>query len=125
MSDPNVTILNRSSKKCNGTWNGRPYELEPGASYSFPRIQAEAFRSQNLVRGSEDPRTGDTISLLGIVGEEDTSPVEQTNLIERWDRSKLPKGMSDVEIVPGRNGIFSGRDVHSGVIAKDSTFVKP
>lgn len=122
-----VTIVNRSSKPCNGTWNGRPYVFEPGVKHQFSRIQADAHKRQNIVMGSEDLRTGDTLSLLAILEDgDDTSPIEQTNHIERWDRAKLPKGLNtdSVEVVPGRTGIFSGRDVQSGPIGKEGSVFK-
>lgn len=120
-----VTVLNRSSKVCEGTWDGRTYQFEPGRKYQFTRLQGDKFKAQNPVMGSEDPRTGNMLYLLAIEEDgDDLTLIDQTDAIEKWDRSLLPPGAKDVNIVPGRNGIYSGRDVHSGVVAKDSAFVK-
>lgn len=100
-----VTLVNRSSKVLKGTWDGRHFDLAPG-QHQFPEIQAVKFKEQNPVMGSEDPYTLQKEYLCGIVEHhDDISPIEQTESLERWNRSKL-MGAKPVEIVKG-NGIYT------------------
>lgn len=100
-----VTLVNRTSKPLKGVWDGRHYTLAPG-QHSFPEIQAMKFKEQNPIMGSEDPYTMQKEYLIGIVEQnDDISPIEQTNSVERWNRSKLV-GAKPVEIVQG-NGLFN------------------
>lgn len=116
-----LTIVNRTSKPLKGTWDGRHYTIQPGES-AFPMVVAEAFKRQNPVMGSEDPRTGYVDYLIAIKDyKEDCSPVEQSDAIERWDRKHIP---GNTEVVAGKTGVFSGRDVQS-TLPLDSKFVKP
>ena len=99
-----VTLVNRSSKPLNGTWDGRQHTIEPG-QHQFPETQALKFKEQNPIMGSEDPYSLQKEYLIGIVEHnDDISPVEQTNSIERWNRSKLI-GAKPVEVVQG-NGLY-------------------
>lgn len=118
-----VTLVNRSSKTLTGTWDGKHYLMEPGR-HSFPEYMAEKFKLQNPVMGSEDPRTLHTDYLMGIVEQnDDISPIEQSDAIEKWDRSKV-KTPTPVEVVPGITGIYSRRDVASEPLPLDSAFTK-
>lgn len=124
MQNELVTIVNRSTKTLTGTWNGRHYLLEGKKSYSFPRVIAEKFRNQNPVMGSEDPRTLQTDYLIAITEDgDDTTPIEQSGAVEKWDRKKLPKSAQNVDVVPGSTGLFSARDVQAN-LPTDSNFVK-
>lgn len=117
-----LTIVNRTSKDLKGTWDGRHVTIPPGES-AWPVMQAEAFKRQNPVMGSEDPRTGWVDYLIGIKDyKEDCSPIEQSDAIERWNRKVINLG--PVEVVPGKTGVFSGRDVSAG-LPLDAKFVKP
>lgn len=110
-----VTLVNRTSKNLTGLWNGRHYTITPGR-HEFPLYKAEKFKLQNPLMGSEDPYTLRVDYLLGIEEEgDDTTPLEQSDAIEKWDRSKLPN--SKVDVVPGRNGIYSARDVATALPA--------
>lgn len=110
-----LTIVNRTTKSLEGIWDGRHYAIPPGRS-AFPVVQAEAFKRQNPVMGSEDPRTGEVQYLIGIEDQfDDCSPLEQSDAIERWDRKNLGPGSQNVEVVAGRNGIYGARDVASGL----------
>lgn len=121
-----VTVVNRTSKNLEGTWDGRHYTIEPGKS-SYPVVQAEAFKRQNPVMGSEDPRTLYTDYLIGIEEQkDDCSPIEQSDSIERWDRKALGKQAQNVDIVPGKTGVYSARDVAASLPPLSSThFDKP
>lgn len=100
-----VTLVNRSSKTLQGTWDGKHYDLAPG-KHSFPEIQAMKFKEQNPVMGSEDPRTLMKEYLMGIVELGDNcEPIEQSAAIELWDRNKLGNA-DDVKVIRG-NGLYS------------------
>lgn len=125
-----VTLVNRTSKPLNALWDGKSYPIAPG-KHSLPRLVAEAAKRQNPLMGSGDPDNQNIDGslrmepLLGIEEDgDDCSPVEQSASIERWDRRKLPKSAQNVEVVAGKNGIFSPRDVQSPQPA-NLAFVKP
>jgi hypothetical protein len=121
-----VTLVNRTSKNLVGTWDGRQYTIEPG-KHSFPAPLAEKFKAQNPIMGSLDPRTGERQSLLGIVEQhDDISPIEQnTEAVELWDRSKMGEALQNVEVVAGKTGLFSAKDLHQEAPKTNSTFVNP
>jgi len=116
-----VTLVNRTSKPLEGTWDGKHYVLAPG-KHAFPEIQAMKFKEQNPLMGSEDPRTLERQSLLGIVENgDDISPIEQTDNIERWDRKKLN---IDGPVTIVTNGGLYSTEKHA-TLPLDSSFVTP
>ena len=129
-----VTFVNRTSKPLVGTWNGLREYIAPG-KHSFPLFQAQAYRRQNPIMGSEDPRTGEMKYLVGIEEEGDdcspltppeATPIDPTTgkpFIERWDRRHLTQARP-TEIVPGDNGIYSVRDVSSTPLPLSTDFTK-
>jgi hypothetical protein len=122
-----VTVFNRSSKPLKGLWNGREYQIPPGES-TFPRIQAEKFRDQNPVMGSEDPFTLEKDYLIAIKEYgHDCSPKEQSTAKERWNRS-LMANAGDVVIIKG-NGRYAPQTDGSLPLTPtgpvDSAFVVP
>jgi len=111
--DP-VTVINRTSKPLEVIWDGRVRNIPLGKS-THEWVVAEKAKEQNVLMGSQDPRTGDIVYLVAIeeLGE-DSSPIEQNpNPRERWNRSYLPGGHEAVQVVQGRSGLFSARDVAS------------
>lgn len=120
-----VTVYNRTSKVVHGTWDGRPYRIEPKKKVSLPRLVAEAIKRQNVLMGSENPYTGDMQFLVAI--EEDNDPnfdLEQSPVVTRMDRKPLGK---NEEVVKGHNGLYSLRDLEPSpsLHAGGSGFVKP
>lgn len=100
-----LTLVNRTSKNLQGTWNGRQYSIAPG-KHEFPEHQALKFKEQNVVMGSENPYTLEKKYLIGIVEyKDDCSPIEQSAAVERIDRSQLPQGDQEYKVVPG-NGLY-------------------
>jgi hypothetical protein len=117
------TVVNRTTKDLNVTWDGKRTRLAPGKN-SLPLIVAEAAKRQNPLMGSLNPFTGLCDYLVGIEEQgDDCSPIEQSTAIEVMDRSKM-KNTRPTEVVPGDNGIYSVRDIAQS-LPLDSTFVKP
>lgn len=123
-----VTIVNRTNKVLHGVWDGKHVDIAPG-KHSFPEKAAIAYRRQNPLMGSLDPRTGDITYMLGI--EEMRDPITPLNLdeappsIEKWDRSKLT-GARPTEVIPGDNGLYQlGRTAGSPALSPNSGFVDP
>lgn len=122
-----VTLVNRTDGVLEGLYDGRTHLIPPGKQ-EIEKFKAIKFVEQNPVMGSEDPRTGRMIYKLGIPElRMDCSPLKPVDLapfkgsIEKWDRTKLA-GARPSEVVPGDNGIYSGRDV-STALPRDSSFV--
>lgn len=114
-----VTIVNRSSKTLEGTWDGKHYEIPPGKS-SFPEIQADAFRRQNPIMGTEDPLTLERQYLIGIVEcGHDCSPIEQSDAL-----TMAKVDMSKYDVIKG-NGLYRPMVDGSKPLPSDSNFVKP
>lgn len=88
-----VTVKNRSSQRLEGRFDGRPLSLGPHERKSMLANEAEMFKRQNPVMGTEDPQ--DPIgSLQYLIGVEewgdDCSELEQSEAVERFDRSMVP-----------------------------------
>jgi hypothetical protein len=105
-----VKIVNRTTRKLRATWDGRVYEIAPGA-HSFPQIVADAFKRQNPIMGSEDPYDMVMDYLVGIeeagdpitpLTDEEAFPKE----LERWNRKKLI-GAKPSEVVAGKAGLYA------------------
>lgn len=113
MASEFVTLVNRTNDTLEGTYDGRPFLIKPGKSEQ-PRDRAIKFVEQNIIMGSEDPRTGQSIYKLGV--EEmhmDCTPLTPEFIaqfdgsVEKWDRSKLT-GSRPSQVVEGDNGLYSG-----------------
>lgn len=117
---PTVTVFNRTDEILVATWNGQQYDIGPG-EHRLPESVAKAAKKQNVVMGSEDPRTGKVIYKVSVKEHNDPLTVlTEAELAgpkrvymhwgERWDRSKLT-GARPSEVTAGDNGIYSARDV--------------
>jgi len=119
-----VTLVNRTSKTLNGTWDGRQYKITPGR-HEFPEIQAMKFKEQNPIMGTEDPYTLQKESLIGIVEQGDNiDPIEQSDKVELLDRHMLPADAHEVTTIKS-NGLYNPRKDQGGLPAFDSGFVNP
>jgi hypothetical protein len=104
-----------------GTWDGRRYTLAPGKN-AFPETMALKFKEQNPIMGSEDPYSLEKQYLCGIEEfNDDCSPAEQTDAVERFDRSKLTNA-KPVELIT--NGGLLPNERHAALPAVDQGFVK-
>ena len=84
-----VTVVNRTTRTVEGTFDGRTIVLAPHAEVPMLANAAEKVKEQNPLMGSEDP--ADPRSPTFLVGikewKDDISPIEQSNAEERFDRS--------------------------------------
>lgn len=117
-----VTVINRTSKPLEVLWDGKVRPIPVGKS-SHSAVVAQKAKEQNVLMGSQDPRTGDIVYLVAVEEwNEDDSPVEANpNPKERWNRKLLPGGEAAVREEVGRTGLFSGRDVQSK-LSPDTSF---
>lgn len=121
----NLTVVNRSSKTLTGVWDGKRYDMLPHQTYSFPEIQAQKFKEQHPVMGTENPYTLQKEYLIGLPDlQEDCSPIEQSTAIELWNRTLMPDTKS-YQVIKG-NGLFSPNLDRAPSLPFDGPgFVKP
>ena len=118
-----LTVFNRSSKTLKGVWDGRHYDLAPGPA-QYPAIQALKFKEQNPLMGSENPHTLERQYLIAIVEQgDDTSPLEQSTAVEKWDRAAMANA-GDIVIIKG-NGQYRPTFEAPLPLGNDSSFVVP
>lgn len=110
-----VTVVNRTSKKLEGCFNGIHHDLPPGES-RFTYEQALFFRNQNPVMGRGTPLDDWNVRSEYLVGikesGDDCSPIEQSNAPQRWD-SDMVNGPGRYEVVRSRAPQFSEAKVQS------------
>lgn len=120
-----VTLVNRTSKTLEGTWDGRHFEITPGR-HEFAELKAMKFRDQNPLMGSENPWSGEKQYLIGIVEHgDDTSPIEQSDAISLQDLSDRIRS-GELKVVKG-NGLYRPAIDAPTVpsLSVDLNFVKP
>lgn len=128
-----VTLVNRSSKKLKGTWDGRHFDVTPG-EHMFPRKVAEAIKRQNPIMGTQGHEIWDVQYLCGIkeFGDEIT-PIEQSNSVELVNPQILHAGTvaqgKKMEVVAGPAGMYRNRQAFASELPVggtiDSGFEKP
>ena len=84
-----VTLVNRTSKPLEGCFDGQRYVIGPRGEKAMMANAAEQIKRQNPLMGSEDPSDPRSpIFLAGIKEwDDDVSLLEQSESIERFDRS--------------------------------------
>jgi hypothetical protein len=91
-----VTVVNRTSKPVEGIFDGQPMVIPPHGRKAMLSNAAELVKRQNPVMGSEDPTDPRSADYLLGVEEwgDDISPLEQSDAVERFDRSLVtdPQG---------------------------------
>ncbi len=101
-----VTVVNRTTRALQGVWDGRTYTIPPGSS-SWPQLQAQRFKAQNPIMGTENPYTGERQYLIGIVEDgDDCTPTEQSSAIELLNRQAMPS-RNQVEVIEGAGGLYT------------------
>lgn len=97
-----VTAVNRTSKKVGWRFNGRSFELRPHEEKPLNLVYVLNGIRQNPVMGTYDPtQEHQHQSLIGIKERADTwpiDPIEQTNVVEAIDRSRLPPDRQNAEL---------------------------
>jgi len=117
-----VTVRNRTQKDLEVCWDGKRTTIPVGKPIALIATVAEAAKRQNVLMGSEDPRTLSVVSLIGVEEwGDDCSPIEQSDSIERWNRRSLPN-QRPTEVVPGRAGLYA-EEKHAS-LPLDGSFVK-
>lgn len=108
-----VTLVNRTSKPLNGTWNGRQFKVPPGETTHPIRI-AEAIKRQNPIMGTQGSELFEVEYLCGIkeIGD-DIFPVEQSDAKELMDPRILHAAAiasgKKLETVAGAAGMYRTR----------------
>jgi hypothetical protein len=119
-----VSLVNRSSKVLEGTWDGRSYKLTPG-KHSFPEAMAVKFKEQNPIMGSLDPYSLDLDYLIGIEEHGDPlTPIEQSTKAELLDRSKMDSVAALAEVITTSVGRLYANE-KSSALPGDNGFVTP
>lgn len=99
-----VTLINRTQKKLYVRFDGIDSPIQPGENHGFPKEAVPYARMQNPLMGSEDPyNPGHYISLVGVKGRDDCSPLEQDETKpQRIDRTLLQDSGRTHEVLRGR-----------------------
>lgn len=109
-----VTLVNRTSKTLQGTWDGRQHKVTPG-EHMLPKAIAEAVKRQNPLMGSQGLEIWDVIYLCGIKEQgDDISPIEQSDIVELVNpallhAATLGRGQK-MQTVPGVAGLYRHRN---------------
>ncbi len=103
MMTETVTLVNRTKGELKVTFDGTDIPIKPGPNYGFPAVAVPYAKGQNRVNGTTHPFSPSTfVSLVGVDGIDDTSPLEQSDEIELYDRSKFGGLASEAVRVPGQ-----------------------
>jgi hypothetical protein len=100
-----VEVGNRSTKPLSIMYGGRQYKVPPHPkTVMLPAIVAVAGLNQNPVMGTENPYNPHDVQYLLYVKEWSKlpqTPIEQSEKIERIDRSLLPPDAQNVTKLSG------------------------
>lgn len=117
-----VTVGNRSSKPLSVTFDGRSWKLPPyPATVSMHPVVAQQAVRQHPIMGSEDPYNAMDCDYLVYVKEWKlpSKPIEQSEKVERLDRSLLPPDAQKVTLTEHRRP----RSVRDPISAENTQFV--
>ncbi len=91
MLQETVTLINRSSKPLRAMFDGQRFVFKPGPNPGVPIVVVQFAKDQNPVMGTQDRYEYEGSSYLVGVPEwgDDCSPIEQSDAIERLDRSSI------------------------------------
>lgn len=98
-----VTVGNRSSKPLTIMYGGRQWDVPPyPKTVHLPAVVAAAGLNQHPVMGTENPYNPHDVKYLLYVEEWKKlpkEPIEQSDKIERIDRSQLPPDRQDPKLM--------------------------
>lgn len=91
-----VTVVNRTSRPVEGIFDGKRTIIGPHKRIPMLATAAEMLKRQNPVMGTEDPFDPRSPDFLVGIEEwgDDITPIEQSDKLERFDRSLVPDGGS-------------------------------
>ncbi len=91
MLQETVTLINRTSKPLRAMFDGQRFVFKPGPNPGVPIVVVQYAKDQNPVMGTQDRYEYEGSDFL--VGVEDwgdpVSPIEQSDAIERLNRSSI------------------------------------
>jgi formylglycine-generating enzyme required for sulfatase activity len=120
-----VTVVNRTMRKLEVRVDGETVVLEPRSETKLPRFVAEMACRQHPVMGTEDPYNPRAFDMLVGVREwkHDCTPIEQSDSVERLDRSALAdEAARGAKVVKGRASVASRRLVEATPPSNDVDF---
>jgi hypothetical protein len=99
-----VTLVNRTKGPLKATYDGQDIPIQPGLNHGFPAVAVSFAKAQNRVMGSTHPYSPTSFeSLVGVQGTTDpVTPIEQSDAIEIYDRSKFGGLAEQAVRVPGQ-----------------------
>jgi len=99
-----VTLINRTKGMLKCTFDGTDIPIKPGKNHGFPAVAVPYAKGQNRVMGSTHPFSPTLFeSLVGVEGTKDPiTPIEQSDDIEVFDRSKLGGLAGQAVRMPGQ-----------------------
>lgn len=104
-----VTVVNRTSKKLKGCFDGKHVTLPPGETRCTYE-QALFYRNQNPIMGRGTPLEDWDMRSEYLVGikesGDDCSPIEQSTAPQRWDADAV-NGRGRYDVVQSRAPQFS------------------
>ncbi len=91
MLQETVTLINRTSKPLRAMFDGQRFAFKPGPNPGVPIVVVQFAKDQNPVMGTQDRYEYEGSQYLVGVAEwgDDVSPIEQSDAIERLDRSSI------------------------------------
>jgi hypothetical protein len=109
-----VTVGNRTSKPLTIMFGGRQYDVPPfPKTIMLPAVVATAGLNQHPVMGTEDPYNPHDTEYLLYVKEWkrlNPTPREQSDAVERIDRSMLPADRQAVKLTGSQRFMGVARD---------------
>ena len=99
-----VTLINRTTSPLKVTFDGMDIPIKPGVNHGFPAVCVPYAKAQNPLMGSKHPFSPTHFeSLVGVEGTKDPiTPLEQSDAVELFDRSKLGGLAGQAVRVPGQ-----------------------
>jgi len=91
MLQETVTLINRTSKPVRAMFDGQRFVFKPGPNPGVPIVVVQYAKDQNPVMGTQDRYEYEGSQYLVGVPEwgDDCSPIEQSDAIERLDRTTI------------------------------------
>lgn len=79
-------LVNRTPDPLYFVADSKHHALQPGENFGFNTAQAQFAMKQNPLMGSGDYHSLEFVSLVGIKGETDCAPIDESVLLEAMDK---------------------------------------